>query len=153
MRFLFGEYTVEIDVSATREFYSREMSENDCVCSGCENFRKFAEVCPEEIKRAFAELGIDNMKKVAEIIPYDCSRADYEKNGGNFYGGFFPVVGRVIGDEPIIPNNSTRQITDRFEFFLWGHCANFDYFPKPTLQIDINAWIPWLITAENGYVV
>lgn len=153
MRFSFGEYTVEIDVAATREFYSREIPENDCVCSGCENFRKFAEECPEEIKNAFAELGIDNIKQVAEIIPYDCEKADYEKNGGNLYGGFFPVIGKVVGAGTIIPNKSTRQITDRFEFFLWGHCANFDYFPKPTLQIDINAWIPWLIAKENEYVV
>lgn len=152
MRFLFGEYTVEIDVSATREFYSREMDENDCVCRGCENFRKFAEVCPEEIKRAFAELGIDNIKQVAEIIPYDCSRADYEKNGGNHYGGFFPVVGKVIGAETINPNKSTRKITDKFEFFLCDYCANFDYFPKPILQVEIEARIPWLIEAENIYV-
>ncbi|MDE7399982.1 MAG: hypothetical protein K2N06_10705 [Oscillospiraceae bacterium] len=153
MRFSFGEYTVEIDVSATREYYLHEMPENDCECSGCENFRKFAEDCPEEIKRAFAELGIDNMKCVCEIIPYDCEKADYEKSGGNLYGGFFPVVGKVIGTEPIIPNKSTRKITDRFEFYLSKHCVKPDDFPGPSLQVEIYARIPWLIAEENAYVV
>lgn len=152
MRFSFGEYTVEIDVSATREYYSREMSENDCECSGCENFRKFAEMCPNEIKQAFSELGIDNIKQVAEIIPFDCEKADYEKSGGNLYGGFFPVVGKVVGAETIIPDNSTRRITDKFEFYLGFYSANLDYFPEPMLLIDIYARIPWLIEAENIYV-
>lgn len=153
MRFSFGEYTVEIDVAATREYYSREISENDCECLGCKNFRKFAEECPEEIKNAFAELGIDDMKCVYEIIPYDCDRADYEKSGGNLYGGFFPVVGKVVDAEPIIPNKSTRQITDRFEFYLSKHCVKPDDFPELALQIEIYARIPWLIVEENAYVV
>lgn len=153
MRFSFGEYTAEIDVSATREFYSREMDENDCVCTGCQNFRKFAEVCPDEIKNAFAELGIDNIKHIAEIIPFDCTKADYEKNGGNLYGGFFPVVGEVVGDESINSNKSTRQITDKFEFHLGFYSADLDYFPRPMLLIGIHARVPWLIEEENEYVV
>lgn len=153
MKFSFGEYTVEIDVLATREYYTLQMPENDCECSGCENFRRFAEQCPEEIKRAFSELGIDNMKCVLEIIPYDCDRADYEKNGGNLYGGFFPVVGKIINDEPIISEKSTRRITDSFEFYLSDGGFKPEDFPEPTLQIEIYARIPWLIEAENDYVV
>lgn len=153
MRFTFGDYTVEIDVPATRDYYSRKMTENDCKCRGCENFRKFAQGCSEEIKKAFSELGIDDMKRIYEIIPYDCDKADYEKNGGNLYGGFFPVVGSVINTEPIIPNNSTRQITDRFEFYLSKHCMKPDDFPEPSLQIEIYARIPWLIAENNDYIV
>lgn len=153
MKFTFGEYIAEIDVAATREYY-RNDSKNNCECFGCENFRKFAEECPEEIKQTFSELGIDDMKRVLEIIPYDCDQADYEKNGGNLYGGFFPVVGKVLGDAPLIPENSTRRVTDTFEFYLSDSVSiKPDDFPEPALQIEIYARIPWLIEAENDYVV
>lgn len=70
MVFTFGEYLADIDVEATRNYYRGKATENDCPCPGCVNFRKYADVCDEKIKRAFSELGIDSMKYVYEIIPY-----------------------------------------------------------------------------------
>lgn len=152
MRFVFGDYTVEVDVEKTREYYRREMPENDCECSGCRNFRKYAEVCPEEIKRAFAELGIDDINYILEIIPFDCAKEDYDRNGGNFYGGFYAVVGELIGGEPIDSQKSTRRITSGFGLFLHDSMYKPDNFPDPAFNINIEAWIPWLIDAENEYV-
>ncbi len=152
MKFAFGEYIAEIDVAATREYY-RNDTEIDCKCGGCTNFRKFTEGCSEEIKKAFSELGIDNMKCVLEIIPSYCTKAEYEKNGGNLYEGFFPVVGKVLGDASLSPEKSTRRVTDKFEFYLADGGFKPDDFPKPTFLIWFEAWIPWLIEAENDYVV
>ena len=102
MLFEFGEFLVDIDVEATRNYYRTNMTEDDCICAGCVNFRKFADGCDARIKQVFSDIGIDNMKYVYEIIPYDESAEDYEKEGGNLYGGFFPVVGRVLNGETCI---------------------------------------------------
>lgn len=153
MYFTFGDYRADIDVEATRKYYTEKAAENDCPCTGCVNFRKFAEVCSAEIKQAFYELGIENLKWVYEIIPYEQREEDYKKYGGNLYGGFFPVVGKLLGDKDLKPENSTWRITDCFELYLTREVSlRPKDFPPEVLQIEIYAHIPWLLNTENEYI-
>lgn len=153
MLFEFGRYLVDIDVEATRNYYRNKMTKNDCNCSGCVNFRKFADECDNCIKQAFSDIGIGNMKYIYEIIPYEERAEDYEKEGGNLYGGFFPVIGKIVSEETLNSENSTRHITDYFEIFLADSVSlKPDDFPMPTLQIEILAHIPWLLNFDNQYL-
>lgn len=150
---MFGDFLADIDVDATRAFYQRHVLENDCQCTGCVNFRKYADVCDPRIREAFEAFGVP-MKCVLEIIPEYEEKRVAKQNGGNLYHGFFPVVGNIIGDfrqEDIIA--SQRKITDSFRFFLDDAVhLNFENFPRPVLQIDFSAYVPWLLECENDYV-
>ncbi|MDD4009823.1 MAG: hypothetical protein PHQ67_08445 [Fermentimonas sp.] len=153
MLFEFGECLIEINVEATRNYYKNKMPENDCTCTGCVNFRKFADECDCRIKQVFSQIGVDNIKSIYEIIPYDLNADEYERDGGNLYGGFTPVIGKIVNDENPKHNNSTIQITDYFKLFLSSRVdLKPSDFPTPTLQIEFTAHIPWLLNIFNDYL-
>lgn len=150
----FGSYYADIDTINTRIFYNTKMAENSCTCTGCTNFKIFAQQCSSTIKKAFAAFGIDDIKKVYEITPYDTSAEDYNKHGGILYGGFFPVVGKILNTDKIEPEKAALHIDENFEFFISPAISLCPPdFPKPTLQIEIYAYIPWFLNKQNDYLV
>ena len=153
MLFNFGKTIAEIDVDRTREYYSNHGYINDCTCMGCKNYRKYTQECSPEISEYFRSFGIDNMNFIAEIIPFDMSRSEYIKRGGLHYSGFYHVVGKILTPHDFEPNDNSIKITDNFEISI---CDKPDLlsenFPKPALQIDIYAFIPWIVPDENIYL-
>lgn len=160
MLFEFGKHIVDIDVEATRSYYINTMPENDCNCSGCINFRKYADMCDNRIRQMFSDMGIDDMKRIYEIIPYEETVKDYENNGGNLYGGFFHVVGSVV-TKPEVPSesglgiveDSSVKLTESFELCISESISLIPRdFPLPALQIELFAYIPWLLDGKNNYL-
>lgn len=69
-------------------------------------------------------------------------------DGTLFYGGFYYVCGRLLdgnSSEPYILQKDF-QISFQTECDLVG-----PGFPKPVLQVDIAANVPWVLKEENTY--
>lgn len=154
MIFNFGNAIADIDVERTRKYYSTNDSVNDCDCIGCKNYRAYIDNCDYKIKEIFSSMGIDDLKCITEIIPYDELKQDYEKLGGNLYGGFYHVCGKIIENESNNLEDTKVIITDKYEIYLVENIALVpNDFPQPVLQIEIFAHIPWVIEEENEYLV
>lgn len=160
-------YVIEVDVEKTREYYLSKDSVNDCTCTGCQNYRRYTEVCDDKIRTWFQQFGIDDLKYIAEILPYNT-----EEDGRVFYGGFYHVCGKITKDtekKNDITMEEKQEKSDGIQYFppgLPGIILDKDYyeaffsqsclmlasdFPRPALQIEIFARIPWLIEAVNDY--
>ncbi|MCR5120909.1 MAG: hypothetical protein K6B74_00655 [Ruminococcus sp.] len=130
---------------------------------------------PAEVKDFFYAAGISDMRVISEIIPL--ATLD---NGLLLYGDFFHIVGRMENASKIIleipccerrtdssGNNvfvktgtktqtvsetAFKELTDSFEIMFTDKTALVpENFPKPLLQLEIKAHIPWIIDEENTY--
>lgn len=167
MRIKQAGYTIDVDVEKTREYYSSKECVNDCDCTGCQNYRRYTEVCDDKIRTWFQQLGIDDLKYITEIMPYNT-----ENDGRVFYGGFYHVCGEILKDshgeentleeEKLEKSNGIQKHSswlpgiilaeDYFEVFFSESCLLLSPdFPRPAIQIEISARIPWLIEAVNDY--
>ena len=151
--FEFNQMIVDVDVKATREYYKRTDMINNCSCSGCRNYREHMKQCNEKIKDFFSRIGIDNMNYITEIIPLDVFRDEYEKEQCIAYTGFYHVVGRIIEKKTKyeqewikIDTNFAAIVHDDIDLLPDG-------FPKPYLQVDISAYIPWVLDEQNEYII
>ena len=167
--------TINRDSAATRAYYTEHPAHNSCTCSGCKNFREYSKMFPAEVKDFFSSVGISDMRVIAEIIPHITL-----DDGLLFYGGFFHVVGTMTnapeftqevpcyesstdadGKRTFVKTGTEkrtwyetafRKLTDSFEIMFSDSTALVpDDFPRPVLQLDINAHIPWVIDEENTY--
>ncbi len=151
MLFEFKNVSVDIDVKETRDYYSKNNSVNNCSCSGCRNYRQYIENCESEIKDFFVSLGIDDMNCITEIIPFDVERERYEKDHRMLYMGFYHVKGQIIKTNS---DQDEIKITEKFNIEISDEISMLpDGFPKPCLQINFSAYIPWVLDEENEYIV
>ena len=145
MLFQFGDTVVEIDAEVTRKYYKSTNFLNTCTCLGCQNFRQWTKYCPPEVLEQFEKFGIDDMNQIAEIIPFGTKKEDYKRHNGMLYGGFYHVVGKII--EPGV--NSDMKLSDTFGIYVPEYTSPaLPNFPKPILQIQVCAYIPWVIAAS-----
>ena len=145
MLFQFGDTLAEIDTEATRNYYQKTNYLNDCACLGCQNFRQWTKYCPPEILEQFQAFGIDDLNQIAEIIPFGTKKEDYKRHNGMLYGGFYHVVGRIIE----YGANSDWKLTDSFGIFIPEYISPaLPGFPEDILQIEVCAYIPWMIAAS-----
>ncbi len=145
MLFHFGDTAVEIDAEATRNYYISKKYVNNCSCLGCQNFRQWTKYCPPEVLEQFQAFGIDDLNWIAEIIPFGTKSEDYRRHNGMLYGGFYHVVGKII--EPSA--NSDWKMSDNFGIFIPEYTSpTLPDFPKPVLQLEVCAYIPWVIAAS-----
>ena len=74
MIFEINKMVVDIDVKATRNYYTQVDRLNDCTCSGCVNYRQYTKECNNKIKDFFSGIGIDDLNFITEIIPLAASK-------------------------------------------------------------------------------
>ena len=137
-----GNWTIDIDVEATRKFYQRFYAISDgCGCSYCINYVKACESYSKDIKDFFSDLGIIPTKE-AEV--YSCGEIE---NGRILYSGFYHIVGRIINGEdcwnPVDSNTKVHnlfQLSDDFNFgFTYDTNLVPDGFPKPVIQMEFES--------------
>lgn len=160
MRIELGDYILEVNVEATREYYKNEryISEG-CQCDGCKNYEIAAGRVASEIKDFFSELGID-IKKPAEVY------VNYLESDIAYYGGFYHICGIIIkGESPWgsvskteksivnqLDENNMFCIRDDFRVGFQNECILLsEDFPNPSIQMEISAYLPWLLEAECDY--
>ena len=95
MIFEIGSCTVEIDETATREYYREHPEPYDCDCDTCRAYIKHAEAFPKEVRAFFASCGIDDMLYVNEVSGLG------DGEGGTIpVEGWFFAVGSMRGGTP-----------------------------------------------------
>lgn len=156
----FGNYTLEVEVAKTVEYYrtERKISEG-CSCDGCQNYEKAIQFVDNEIKSIFKQLGIDK-SKVAEIY------VNYSENNILYYGGFYHICGKIIsgispwqlvskthqGQASVLIKDSMICIGEKFKFAFQEECSLLsDSFPRPCFQMEILISLPWMLNNPNSY--
>lgn len=140
----FHEWLVEVDVQKTRAFYStRPTWSETCECTYCKNFVMVChyERLPKWLSSLLQSLGIDPSRDEGEIWQY----VDNEK-GTHSYGGFYHVVGRILKENPNFQewsagDNIHIKFTNKLDLISQG-------FPRPAIQVEFLANIPWLLPEE-----
>ncbi|MCM1160508.1 MAG: hypothetical protein NC412_04715 [Roseburia sp.] len=162
MRYLFGEYEVDIDVEKTRLFYEKaEKIINGCMCDGCCNYERASDCFPNEVKAFFEGLGVD-LKKAAEIIPYAA-----ENEGKHMlYGGFYHICGKKnfindvwkskghVADSQVfsLDEDEMYSIAENYKIGFSSDCNLLeDGFPMLAIQMEILFTSPWVLEKENPY--
>ena len=152
----FYEYKLDIDIDRTRRFYETVDDSLWCDCAGCRNFRKAYPLIPNAVQGFFRQLGVD-IGKPAEISAY----VSFDGNL-TLYDRFYHICGSILeAPELLIPidekssqldENATIKLTpDHFAYFT-NKCALVEKeFPTPTIQLEIQGTIPWVLNEPNPY--
>ena len=157
MIFEFGQYKLNIDVDKTRLFYERSrLVTAGCTCSGCHNYEQAVKNISSEVVEFFNDLGVD-MRKVCEVY-VNCRNSDDTL----LYGGFYHLCGTLLtGKTAWVPTSASTshwqesqafQIAPSFLVSFQTECDLLENeFPMPSLQMEISANIPWVLSKQNPY--
>lgn len=134
-----SKYKLDIDLEATRKYYDKS-KEYECICSGCRNFIKAADMLPEELKLQLKYLGVDYKKlmrvsaiiKQEESILYNC----------NF---------RVIGTMQVKEYGKPKEDILFIYSDDYSHFYPCDDFPTPCLEGTFMVNLPWVIDEKCDY--
>lgn len=162
MRIELGDYILEVNVEATREYYKKaKYIWEDCPCGGCQNYVKAVEQADYKVREFFNSIGVDILKS-PEVCIYDA------KNKRVFYNGFYHICGRIIKGEspwelePILKEEVSRGfilneeklvcISNDFGVGFQNECALLSKdFPMPSIQMEIFSCLPWFLDVECDY--
>lgn len=149
MIFEFGLYRVDVDMERTRRWYETEPTASQCCdCDGCVNFDRAADLFPESIKSFFAALGADAKKPIEVYVNYT------NKDGTLWYGGWYHLCGTLLSEgEELWQVIEGKPFGSRgFQIFFRGRadCVQ-ENCPRPVVQMELNADIPWVLEKENTY--
>jgi len=149
--FEFEQYTIDVDVEATKSAYRKiPLATESCSCQECENYIAATELLSNEIISFFTALGID-VKRPSEVF------GSYVKSGFFSYGGYYHVAGKIIlQKQELYTKVNERQynqnpnmvihLTPNFSVWFESECSLVpENFPTPHFQISIDARLPWAL--------
>ena len=158
MRLTFGPFILNVDAERTQAYYHSQEPGIGCSCSGCRNYERVAAAFPEKLQDFFRALGIDPQKPAEVYV--NCTQAD----GRLWYGGFYHLRGRLLQGEGgwytvAEDGTSKTRAWDRESCYLAAENFRVAFtedaalvapdFPRPVLQLEIDASLPWLLEEEN----
>jgi hypothetical protein len=143
-----GNWIIQVDVDRTRKFYEEfyKITE-ECNCTYCLNYDMACPSYSDEIKQLFDELGIIPTKE-AEV--YHLHEIE---PGKHLYGGFYHLVGIILEGKDcsqfVFERNRNQEFVNLTDDFKYGFSndnalVNED-FPKPIIQLEFEAIIPWVL--------
>lgn len=160
MRITLGECILDINVEENERYYKNERNiTEDCQCDGCENYELAVEQVSSEVSKMFKQLGLD-IKKPAEVY-VNCS-----DNNILLYGGFYHLCGTMIEGKSaweIVSKTKKSMVSHLneermfcigkdFRIFFQEDCALLSKdFPRPCIQMEILAYLPWVLQKQNTY--
>lgn len=161
MRLTLEKYILDINVEGTRNYYyrSERYVSKGCDCDGCQNYELATEQFAVEVSKLFEKLGID-IKKPAEVY------VNYSKNNILCYGGFYHICGEIIeGESPWVYTSKTKEtsagylleenminIANNYKVAFQERCSLLNKnFPRPCIQMEILAYVPWMLKKSNSY--
>ena len=152
MIFDFGNFRLDINVEATKAFYSKSRKTvlEDCGCVNCRNYYEAISKVSDKVKSFFSSLGIDPQKSP------EATWWDTNEDGIAHYSIIFHVAGTIIKSVDIykpVGDNGYQIIYENFyevdKNFKIGFTSNAVLvekdFPKPCIQLEIEAYLPWVI--------
>lgn len=160
MRLTLGDYILDIDTEETKNYYRSERYVSEgCDCDGCQNYALASDQLTFEVSKLFSELGID-IKKPAEVY------VNYSENNILCYGGFYHICGKIIeGESPWVITLETEDtmtshleeenmigIANNYKIAFQEECSLLGKnFPRPCIQMEILAYLPWILKKPNSY--
>lgn len=173
MNFCIEGCTVITSPDVNREYYKKHTDDMYCDCSGCRNYRAYLPKLPQIVAGFFKAFGIDDMQQAADIIAL-CTL----ENGFVHYTGFYHITGRLEnaaahtwetpcyttikkddGSYSLLKTGSrkffekrtpVKELSKGFEISISENASLVsDDMPRPVLQIDFTADIPWVLEEEN----
>ncbi len=160
MIFTLGEYVLEVNVEENKNYYKYERYVSaGCECDGCQNYETAVEKLSQEVSNLFNQLGLD-IRKPAEVY------VNYSENNILCYGGFYHICGMITkGESPWEVVSKTKEsmtshlneekmidIDDNFKVGFQEECALINNkFPRPCIQMEILAYLPWSLDKTNTY--
>lgn len=152
MVFDFGDFRMDVDVERTKEFYNilGKTVLEDCGCVNCRNYYEAILKTSDKVKCFFTSLGIDPQKSPEATWWYT------DENGVAHYSLTFHIVGTIINAVDIyrpVEDNAFQQILENFyeidKDFKVGFTPEIvlleQNFPKPCIQLEIDAHLPWVL--------
>ena len=153
MIFEFGKFRVDVDVEATREFYQKHGKTvlEDCGCASCRNYYRAITKVPDKVKSFFDTLGIDPQKSP------EATWFHTDEKGVAIYLILFHVVGTMVNEvelyRPVGDTGAFEPIPENYYKLEEGFNVGFmskiylleEKFPKPCIQVEIDARLPWIL--------
>jgi len=143
-------WLIEIDIAQTKEFYETyHFITEDCGCDYCTNFVLACDTFSPEVTDLFHTLGIDPRKEgeVSEFMK--------NEDGTHIYIAFYHLVGKII-ERPEHSQPTKKNGEDSPLLFVNVHGFEISFtedlslvpdgFPMPTIQMEMQLNIPWLLT-------
>ncbi len=147
----FARWELECDPEATRAAYAKRPigAPEECGCQGCRNFAAARhKVYPPEIIILFERLGVTPARE-AEICHYGPGPSELHT-----YGGWFHMIGRIIGGSKPGQGSPGSGLTFDFEqvneHFSLGFSEELALVPeafngRALTQIEFMAQVPWVL--------
>jgi len=140
----FGPWIIEVDVAQTKKFYTDyHVITDDCDCLYCENYIFSCDQFSPKLNDFFNLLGIDP-RKAGEI-----SEFGKQPDGTHLYISFYHIVGRIIAG---LGSEDNKELAYNIDGFGIDFSEELDLvqeaFPAPTIQVNIEMHLPWLVGEE-----
>ena len=152
MIFDFGNFRLDIDVESTKDFYRKHGKTvlEDCGCVNCQNYYEAISKASDKVKTFFNSIGIDPRKSPEATWWYT------NEDGIAYYSIILHVVGTIIhaadiykptGDNSYqLINENLCEIDKNFKVGFTSKAVLVEKdFPKPCIQLEIEAYLPWVI--------
>ncbi len=146
MLFRFENTIADIDLEKTKSYHKIIYSPDYCHCSGCKNFKHWTKRCNPAIREAFRKIGIEDMRYFSELS-YPIV-TEYQNQEAILYMGMYYVVGTIVHqpENLIQPPEVFPELPDYFQYCISDkHDLVPDDFPRPALQLDFYAYLPWIV--------
>lgn len=137
-------WVLKIDQARTMNYYQK--TSPYCPCLYCKNFSAASKQLDTRITGIFNALGVDAAK------PNHLSEFGEVGDGVRLYEGSYPFIGELI--EGLSARNSEWSTINTATIenftFAFNHELSFidEEMPKPILQLDFEARIPWVLSEE-----
>ncbi|MCM3597208.1 hypothetical protein M4D55_15645 [Metabacillus idriensis] len=134
-------WVIDVDIDATKTQYSHNWGL--CHCLDCLNFYEYMKSFSNLESKFLNSLGITPSKCVhlSEFGP--------NENGLHLYSGCYHIVGKIRKGEPVNTDTWNDENVGKIGHFTFVFLNDLQFVPggftKPTLQIDFEMEIPWVI--------
>ncbi len=161
MNLLIGPYRLDIHAEVTRVAYAALPTLGEsCTCMGCRNFDALVRAghLPAAVSELFDALGIDPAK------PAEMSAYTSLPDGRVLYGGFYHLCATLLeGESAWVPTAGNSDhlhwesgkaipLAEEVEICFSLDCLLLEEgFPAPTLQLELEAKLPWVLEEANTY--
>ncbi|MGG0718164.1 hypothetical protein ABE096_11325 [Robertmurraya massiliosenegalensis] len=135
------KWTIEVDISRTKEFYGKEMEL--CNCLYCRNYMEACKHFDRDIVAMLASFGIDPAK------PSHLSEFGEVDGKQRLYIGCYHLVGSLVEGEYRTDSDWNDSNTANMKNFTFGFEKELMFvpngFPRSVLQLGFEARIPWVL--------
>lgn len=140
------KWLLEVDVDKTRGFYNKDIELCDCL--SCENYMEASKQIVSPVLDVFSMLGITPSK------PSHLSEYGEMEDGLRLYIGSYHIVGKLVEGEYCTGSEWDETNTAKIQNFTFGFEKElmfvYDEFPRPVLQLEFEALIPWVLNEKPG---